>query len=239
MIRVKNVKLLLLLIIIFFLSIININRGNAVEFDGTAGELPAIEIHSEADKPFIYGNVVQIFEPSATMTTINFDDAAHHDCVNTRYISQGIEFRRDDDACVHAFDWAALGRITTTPPMVVATTKGPGAPVYVNHLNLIFSQDTYKIGAYIGNDQRNNMIWTLEIFDVNDNLIGLTSLISNGNTHVDEYLGLTSSDPIRRARYSNNVPSLSVVLDDVSFSSSSVIDPLPDIKANGTTRTGG
>jgi hypothetical protein len=158
-----------------------------------------------------------LFSPSEYSATIDFDDAAHHDCVNTRYTPLGIEFARDDGYCVHAYDWASLGRNTTSPPMVMATTSGPGAPTYVQHINLLFSENTYEVGAYIGNDQASMMLWTLEIFDINDQLIGSVQLVSNGNTHVDQYLGLTSPNPFWRARFSHDTSWLAVALDNVSF----------------------
>jgi hypothetical protein len=218
--------------VVFAALLLTTNASNvcASEFDGVTGNPPRIDALPENQKSAFSENVVQLFAPNANMTTINFDDALHNDCVNTRYSSLGIEFKRDDSYCVHAYNWT--GRNTTSPPMILATTSGPGAPTYVSHVNLIFSKGTYKVGAYIGNDQISNMSWTLEVFDINDQSIGSVSLVSNGNTSVDEFLGLTSPTKIMRARFSNNTISYSVGLDDVSFDPSLAIC---DIQLNKTS----
>jgi hypothetical protein len=192
----------------------------ATDFDGVTGNLPELHLeHEKYDSVSVNTvSVVQLYDPSEMSqhtVTIDFDDAAQYDCVNTRY--EVIEFQRDDGACVHAYDWASLGRSTTSPPMVMATISGPGAPTYVQHVNLYFKFDTFKVGTFIGNDQGNGMQWVLEVFDISGNSLGSVSLVSNGNTNVDEFLGLSSDKPFRKARISHNESWLAVGLDDVSF----------------------
>jgi hypothetical protein len=192
----------------------------STDWDGSSGEAPESD-PGETTLPATAGPVTQIFDPGdipGVTSTVDFDDAVHHDCVNTRYLAQGVEFQRDDGHCVHAYDWAAIPRITSSPPMVMATTSGPGAPTFVPHINLLFDADTNAIGAWIGNDHQPDMVWTLEVFDAAEVPIGSVSIITNGNIHVDEYLGLVSTVPFRRARISQPNPSFSVVLDDLLFS---------------------
>jgi hypothetical protein len=192
----------------------------SAEWDGVAG-VPANTSGPEASSLYSESeSVAQMFDPSQMpepTAVIDFDDMVHHQCVNVYYLDQGIQFERDDGFCVHAYDYAASPRITTSPPMVLATTSGPGAPTYLPHINLLFSEDTYAVGAFFGNDEQAGEVWTLEVFDANDVAVGAVTVVANGNLHVDQYLGLASGIPFRRARVDHPIIWRSAVLDDVAF----------------------
>lgn len=50
------------------------------------------------------------------------------------------------------------------------------------------------------------MVWTLEVFDAANSFLGSVSLVTNGNVHLDEFIGITSAQPFRRARISQPNP---------------------------------
>ena len=153
-------------------------------------------------------------------TTINFDGYANNTVANDLFLGQGVRFTRDDNAPIPIIDWEALGRSTSSPPNVIATISGI-ASTYVDHLNLVFTQPTFEVGAFFGNDQAPSFASiTLSVFDSSDTLIGSLTVPTNGNTQVDQFVGLRSDIPFTTARFQNNEPDVfySVVLDDVTFS---------------------
>ena len=169
-------------------------------------EAAVVKLTSPAD--FIYST-----------TTIDFDDAPDRAVANTRYLSQGIEFSRDDGFEIVLDDWQSAGRVTTSPPNVIATIKTSAAgPPWVMHLNAAFSAPTFEVGAFFGNDQGYGYTaTTLRIFDLHGVLLGSVAVRTNNNTSVDQFIGLRSDVPFYSARFENNGEWLCIILDDLAF----------------------
>lgn len=166
--------------------------------------------------------VVQLTSPAGFIhpaTTIGFDDGPDHTVANTRYIADGIEFSRDDGFEILLEDWQGIGRVTTSPPNVLATVKtSPTGPPWVMHLNTTFSWPILELGAFFGNDQGYGYTATkLSIFDSRGALLGSVMVPTNNNTSVDQFIGLRSDVPFYSARFENNGDWLCIVLDDVAF----------------------
>jgi len=198
-------------------------------WDGSSGEVPDRGwVHSTL--PAISGPIVPFTNPwllIGDLVSVNFEDALPGECVNSKYVGMGMAFERDDGRCVPAFDWERLNRQTTSPPMVMGTIC-PGC--WTTHLNvLVLGNDVHTFGAFYGNDQKPNMHWLIEAFDHNDQAIGHAVFVSNGNTHIDEFIGISSRVPFGRIRITQVSSSwYSVVLDNVTLSSRAVIvDPVP------------
>lgn len=159
---------------------------------------------------------------SGPTTTINFDGIPSGTIINTFYSASGVDFARDDGQPIPAWDWSALGRVTTSPPNVLATISGSfirgSATTWSTSVNVDFLAPVYQVGAYFGNDQVAGFSTTLSLFDASNNLIGSYSLTGNDNTSVDQFLGLESSVPLVRARFDTNISYLAVVLDNLQFS---------------------
>lgn len=170
------------------------------------------------------------FAPGSTV--ISFDEKPNRVVINSAYSSNGLLFSRDDQQAIPSLDWVGLGRTTTSSRNVIATISGVFvggvASGFVNHLNLLFDQPTFEVGAYFGNDQ-GAMSVTLSLFDASDTFLGSHLFVSNANTNVDQFLGLRSTLPFVRARYENNVTFLSVVLDDVRFGNTAINVPTPGL----------
>jgi len=153
------------------------------------------------------------------VTTIDFDDTFGGTIANTRYVSRGIEFSRDDGYGIPLLDWQEMGRVTSSPPNVIATIKWGSAPAWTTHLNVTFSSAMHEVGAFFGNDQG----WgdytetTLTIFDPVGVNLGSVMVPVNNNTSVDQFIGLRSDLPFHSARFENDGGMFSVVLDNVSF----------------------
>ncbi len=165
--------------------------------------------------------IIPLSSPSGFIfptTTIDFDGVPGNTVTNTLYSGLGIEFSRDDAQPVPTLDWAALSRITTSDPNVIATHIGGGATSFVLHLNLDFDSPTYELGSFFGNDQGGVYTQTtLSVYDALDTFLGSVIVSTNDNTSVDQFIGLRSTIPFFSARFENDGLSLSVVLDDVSF----------------------
>ena len=169
--------------------------------------------------------IIQLSSPAeitCAATTINFDGFPDRTIANTLFQEQGIVFSRDDGFAIPILNWADLGRVTKSPPNVIATIAGnfQGQPVpFVTHLNASFTKSIFELGAFFGNDQGfgGYTETTLSVFDSNDVSLGSVSISTNNNTSVDQFIGLASTAPFFSARFENNGTDLSVVLDDVKF----------------------
>ena len=164
--------------------------------------------------------IVQLTSPTEFIypaTTIDFDDGLHLTVANTRYLDLGVEFSRDDGFEIVLYDWQ--GRVTTSPPNVLATVKtSPSGPPWVMHLNATFSWPIFELGAFFGNDQGYDYTaTTLSIFDPDAVLLGSVTVPTNDNTSVDQFIGLRSDVPFYSARFENNGTWLAVALDDMIF----------------------
>jgi hypothetical protein len=83
----------------------------------------------------------------------------------------------------------------------------------------------------LGTTKRLASLLLSTLFDASNNLVGSYSLAGNGNTSVDQFLGLESSAPFVRAEFTNNLTFLSVVLDNLEFSATPPSVPEPDTLA--------
>ena len=192
---------------------------------------------------FAVAQVTPLTSPSeftAPRAQINFDDRQSETAANTAYSSLGVTFRNIGDAPIPIYNWQELGRLTTSQPNVIATVSSSvgGQSRYSPYLDVIFSSPTTEVGAYFGNDQGPAAIPTirLSVFDASDQLIGSISATPNGNTSVDQFIGLRSSRPFVRARF-ENVPDnfYSIVLDDLTFSAA---PPPPPVSTLSSILTG-
>jgi hypothetical protein len=120
-------------------------------------------------------------------------------------------------------------RITSSPDNVIATVFSLSGSQFSNFLDVSLASGTYELGAFFGNDQYSSFTQqTLSIFDQNDILLGAVSVGANVNTSVDQFIGLRSDTPFFRARFENDATnSLSVVLDDLTYSNTSTA-PVPE-----------
>ena len=152
------------------------------------------------------------------MPVIDFDDSADGACLDARYESVGVHFSRDDIYCVLGLDWSALGRSTTTSPMVLATIATIDIPRYTTHLNIAFADDVCEVSAWIGNDHVPEMQWTMRAFRADGMLLAENELTSIGNISVDELLHV-QVPAIRSARIEGSHDGFAVVVDDFQFKS--------------------
>lgn len=206
----------------FLVAMLALGVAQAEDWDGVAGQAPSSEPGADsASAPEVFGPIHLTTSSSSFVgptITVDFDDAYHHDAVNDRYSSAGIHFERDDGERVHAYNLAAVGIETVSPPMGACTTRGPGARSIANELNMSFDRDTYSVGFCIGNDRFPGSTWTIELFDAHDTPVGRINFIVNGNSHADEYVGLQSGVAFRRARLSHPYQWTAVCVDDVAYS---------------------
>jgi len=178
-----------------------------------------------------HGSVVPLPSPAnmnPSATTIDFEGPAHGTAANTLYLPWGVEFRNVGAAPVPIYDWAGLGRQTTSPGNVIATVSGLNGSVFSDYLDVLFTSPALEIGAFFGNDQ-NPPIFSqmgLSVFDAQYQLLGSVSVPANHNTSVDQFIGLRSDTPFLRARFENfSSGGLSTVLDDVAFATAAVPEP--------------
>lgn len=156
-------------------------------------------------------------------TVIDFDGHAHGTAANTLYSAQGVEFSYDaGGSTVPIFDWAALSRVTTSPPNVISTIDGLNGSTFSDFLDLSFSGGPTEVGMYFGNDQglaAQSFLVRLEVFDSVGASLGFTTVATNQNVDVDQFIGLRSDDPIKLARidYLAATGNLSVTIDDLHF----------------------
>lgn len=160
---------------------------------------------------------------TAPTTVIDFEGQPHGTAANTLYAGLGVEFRYDTAGSpVPIFDWAGIGRTTTSPGNVLSTVDGLNGSSFSAHLDLIFANPRLEVGAFFGNDQGlalASFLVQLSVYDASDALLGFTTVQTNQNTSVDQFIGLRSDDPIARARieYLGATGDLSVTIDDVHF----------------------
>jgi hypothetical protein len=174
-------------------------------------------------------SLVQLNAPSefiGPVDTIDFDDLAEGSAANIAYQGLGVEFSTVGNAPVPVFDWSRSGRTTPSPRNVIGTISSFGG-TFKTFLDIHFATPQFQVGAFFGNDQAfgGYTMSTLTVFDADDQSLGGFSVTTNDNTSVDQFLGLLSTTPFVKARFSNNGSSLSVVLDDISFSAAAVPEP--------------
>jgi hypothetical protein len=158
-------------------------------------------------------------------TSIDFNGLPLGPFANTAFSSLGVTFEYDTPGLMSIMDG-----INHWAPTNVAAAISSGGGTFSRHINLLFDAPTSSVGAMFGNDQ--DVIFTqvtLSVFDVGDNLLGSVSVLTNNNTAVDQFIGLTSTTPFVRARFENIQPSdsYSVMLDDVVFSAAEDAGPAP------------
>jgi hypothetical protein len=197
--------------------------AQAEDWDGVTGQAPAPDFGTDTiSVPEMFGPIYMTTSRSnfvGPTITVDFDDASHHDAVNDRYAAAGIRFARDDGERVHAYNFAAVGIQTESPPMGACTSRGPGARTIGRELNILFDRDAYSVGFCIGNDLSPGTIWTVELFDAFDRPVGAVNFTVNGNRHADEYIAVQSLVAFQRARLTSPHRSLAVCVDDVAYSS--------------------
>jgi PEP-CTERM motif-containing protein len=174
--------------------------------------------------------ITELFGPgdfSIPSTVIDFDDAPDATAANTLYLAQGIEFE-NTGGVVPIMDWASIPRVTVSLPNVIGTVldyEGTGSD-FSEFLDLLFTAPTLEVGTWFGNDQGILTVpVTLSVFDASNTLLGFVTQNATQNTSVDQFIGLRSTTPFTRARVEYQVPigDLSVVLDDVQFTT-----PIPE-----------
>jgi len=141
-------------------------------------------------------------------------------------------------------DWAALGRVTTSPDNVLATVSDSAInSSYVSHLNVLSSSPLVAMGAYFGNDQGDPDFSSIRmsVYGMSGELLGFVDVSANQNTSVDQFIGVRSDVPFSRVRFENfsasgaESQSYSVVLDDLVFAVSPTVrdtdgDGVPDVQ---------
>ncbi len=180
--------------------------------------------------PTVSSSVFQLTSPSDFLhpsTMIDFDDAIHLQAANVLYLSEGVEFSRDDGQGVAIYKSSNPEMTTTSYPNHLATVgsslSGYPASTWVTHLNAGFIVLAYEVGAYFGNDQGGdfNRI-TLSAYGENSNFLGSVAVNANNNTSVDQFIGLSSNELIHSVRFQNNGEWYAVAIDDFVFS------PIPE-----------
>lgn len=149
--------------------------------------------------------------------TINFEGPGHNAPAASLYTTLGVSFSRDDGVSPVIFDWAELGRTTSSGTNVLATTGG--AEGFTTHLNVFFAIPMTTLGFYFGNDQSSFLTNVrLSVFDTSDDFLGFVQVAPNQNRSVDQWIGLQSTVPFSSARIENlGASHLAVVIDDLAF----------------------
>ena len=199
-----------------------------VEWDGVVGDPQGDEAAVTSPPTTPFGRIVLVTDRAmfvGASTIIRFDDAAHHDPINDRYVDVGIVFDREDGCCIHAYDVCACGYDTTSPPNMACATRGPGAPWIGTSLVMRFDRDIRALGFVIGNDRSPSTIYTVELLDGDGVPIGAVWFAPNGNIRADEFVGVASPVPFRAARVSHTRSRVALCLDDVTFSSRALFAP--------------
>jgi len=171
----------------------------------------------------------------ASGSTLTFNGYPNYTFVNTLFQTAGLTFTRDDGDPIYLLDWTSLGRETTSLDGVLATVRNVVVdPNWSTHLNVISARPLSALGAYFGNDQGDADFSRirLSIYTAAGELLGSVEVAANGNTHVDQFVGVYSDIPFSQIRFENldasGVPSrsYSVVIDDLVFA-------LPDTDGDG------
>jgi sugar lactone lactonase YvrE len=141
--------------------------------------------------------------------------------------ASGVTFDNGTQAAIPIYPWTDLDQVfpgnaarsTSSAPHVLATASSFGGRGST-FLDVLFTAGKNEFGAYFGNDQGVGSIQSvkLTVFGSQGQTLGSVSAIPNGNTSVDQFIGVRSQTPFVRARI-ENVPSsfLSVAVDDVMF----------------------
>jgi hypothetical protein len=170
-----------------------------------------------------HAQVVQLFDPASFDTgaiAIDFEGHVDGQRANELYKDVGLSFQNAGDATVPLLNWSELSRSTSSPDYVIATISTQTGSVFTTHLDVSFAIGATELGAFFGNDQFASFsLQQLEVFDRNHDPIGSVSVRANGNTSVDQFIGLRSEVPFYFARFLNDSHDLSVVLDDLKFTS--------------------
>jgi hypothetical protein len=180
--------------------------------------------------------IVPLGSPLEIMNGVSIDFEGYPDetIANTLYQNQGITFTRDDIDPIFLSDWTSLGRTTTSPVNVLATIRVlPVNTTWATHLNIISTTPLHALGAYFGNDQGNSDFTTIRLsaYDFTGALLGSLEVNANGNTSVDQFIGLRSDIPFARVRFDTISAAglqsqiYSVVVDDLIFA------PVPEPSA--------
>ncbi len=164
--------------------------------------------------------------------TLKFDEVAPGTVLNNRYPQFGIQFSRDDAQAVTAYDFAAIGRTTSSGRNVINSGYVPGVnTTWSTHLNARITVPQFAIGAYWGNDRGDSDFTAIRmsVFSATDELIGSVTVNANGIRSADQYIGLASDVGFTRVRFENLNSaggvsrSFAVALDDLKFSSLAVV----------------
>lgn len=182
--------------------------------------------------------ITQIHAPGdlSDATTLNFDAFASYTDATGLFLSEGVDFIPEGNSVIiQDFSNTPITPSSLNNVLVAA----PAPNDHSVSLDVIFDSPTFMVGAYLGNDQFNGTLYEserfeLEIFDVSNQSLGLVSINSNLNLAVDQYLGLESDMSFSRARFTHfsieqNTYALSVILDDLSFRSTSKVPAPPSI----------
>ncbi|MEA2711497.1 MAG: hypothetical protein QOF78_4098 [Phycisphaerales bacterium] len=173
--------------------------------------------------------VLQLSGPGAFITpnsAANYDAWPELTVANNLYSAQGLTLSLPAGGNVPVYDWAGLGRATSSAPNVVAAVGMPGFN-YSSAIDANFAAPITEVGAYMGNDQGvydgSFRDFTLSVFDASNTLLGSVTVVANQNTSVDQFVGLRSSVPFVRARFENTDwvtanQGLSATFDDLTFS---------------------
>ncbi len=163
----------------------------------------------------------------APTSVADFDAWPEYTVANNLYTPQGLTLSLPAGGNIAVYDWAAIYRITTSSPNVVAAVGGLGFS-YSAAIDASFSSPITEVGAYMGNDQGiydgSFQDFMLSVYDASNNLLGSISVTANQNVSVDQFLGVRSTIPFVRARFENTNwvtanQGLSAVLDDIQFTS--------------------
>jgi hypothetical protein len=110
---------------------------------------------------------------------------------------------------------------------------GPNEPSWSSQLNVFTGSALYEFGAYFGNDQRLRMFPAgdfsrirLSAYGPQGQCLGSVDVGVNGDTSVDQFIGIGSDTPFSQLRFENLSSSgaaskyYCVVLDNMMYSSS-------------------
>ena len=173
--------------------------------------------------------VIQLTGPGDFITAnsvASFDAWPEYTVANNLYSAQGLTLSLPGGGDMPVYDWAAIGRVTTSSPNVVAAVGGPGF-TFSTAIDANFAAPITEVGAYMGNDQGiydgSFQDYTLSLYDAANTLVGSLTVTANQNTSVDQFLGLRSTLPFVRARFENDNwvtvnQGLSATIDDLTFS---------------------
>jgi len=175
--------------------------------------------------PLVSASVMKLTSPSAfseSATVLNFDDGVHLQVADTLYLDMGVSFSRDDGHSV-VVSQCENDRNTTSLPNVLATIGAPfpphPAPTWTDNLTATFTVPVQEVGTYFGNDHPNGNFTriTMTAYGENRTLLGSVYVYTNRNTHVDQFIGISSDKPIYSVRFQNNDSWYAVEIDDLMF----------------------